>query len=388
MFEFKNLMAAGAVALTTMTTGQIAVAQDNLIDLPIAGTLPVSGPISDVYLGLVRASMMALEDNADKLAAAGWRIPANGEFNVEDTLQKVDRGIPTMQLQLGRGAQIISSLITPIVIAQAQLALRSNALIFGSYMQGPNLDDLDNFLVGMMLADIEAKPLGNFAATVLGAKTAAVIYVDDEYGSLTAESFEKSYTEGGGEVALRLAIPANPTDFRNESVRVSIADPDVVFIIHRGGYSLAIETLRDAGYDGMLLSGSAALVAGRITPVAAEGEGMILSTITGSSEARETFIKRYEERWNTPLPAESALIPYAGTEVLVAALANVPATNDLDVEDIEAAWMALGKVQTLVGEATVTGRSVVYPINLEKVEPNGDLVVIGSCDETTCTAQN
>ncbi|MBV1868143.1 MAG: ABC transporter substrate-binding protein [Marinosulfonomonas sp.] len=388
MLKIQKFIAAGAVALTAMTTGQIAVAQDNLIDLPIAGTLPVSGPISDIYLGLVRASMMALEDNADKLAAAGWRIPANGEYHVEDTLQKVDRGIPTMQLQLGRGAQIIHSLITPIVIAQAQLATRSNALIFGSYMQGPSLDGLDNLLVGMTLADVEAKPLGNFAATVLEAKTAAIIFVDDEYGSLTAESFEKAYTDGGGEVTLKLPIPANPTDFRNESVRISITDPDIVFIIHRGGYSLAIETLRDAGYDGLLLSGSAALVAGRLTPVAAEGEGMILSTVTGSPEARKTFRERYEARWNTDLPAESALIPYAGTEVLIAALANVPATNELDVEDIEKAWMSLGTVDTLVGTAVISGRSVVYPINLEKVEPNGDLVVIGSCDETSCTAQN
>ena len=374
-------VAALAMALS-MSPGKAS----DLVPLPIAGTTSVSGPIGDVYVAMLRASYMALADNREKLAAAGWSVPANGEYPNEDPQQKVDRAIPTMQLQMGRGARIIASLLTPIVSAQSQEAVRSDALIFGSYLQGPSLQNLDNFLVGMMLADTEAKPLGNFAATVLGANTAAVAFVDDEYGRVTAKSFGESFSSAGGNVTSEIPIPTDPTDFRNEALRIATETPDVVYLIHRGGYDLAIETLRDAGYEGRILSGSAALVAGDITDAAAEGAGMIISTI-GSPEARAQFRGRYEERYLEKLPAESALISYAGTEVLIAAMTKVPATPTPHADDIEAAWMGLGEVETKVGNARIDRRALIYPISLEQVGEDGKLTRIGSCDANTCSAQ-
>jgi hypothetical protein len=358
----------------------------DLVPLPIAGTTSVSGPIGDVYVAMLRASYMALADNREKLAAAGWSVPENGEYPNEDPQQKVDRAIPTMQLQMGRGARIIASLLTPIVVAQSQEAARSNALIFGSYLQGPSLQKLDNFLVGMMLADTEAKPLANFAATVLEAKTAAVIFVDDEYGRVTATSFGEAFTASGGKVSLEVPIPTNPTDFRNEALRIATESPDIVYLIHRGGYTLAIETMRDAGYEKRILSGSAALVAGDITPAAAEGEGMIVSTI-GTPEARAEFRRRYESIYGEELSAESALISYSGTEVLIAALMKIRPSPTPNADEIEAAWMGLGSVETKVGTATIDRRALIYPISLESVGDGGELTHIGSCDAQTCVAQ-
>lgn len=388
LFSLTRGALCGALGALLITTGGAVQAQGAkpLVPLPFAGTVATTGPLGDLYASFMRVMSMALVDNSAKLAAAGWAIPKDGVFPNEDTQQRVDRAIPSLQLQTARGARIVTSILTPIVTAQAQVAGRSNALVFGPYLQGPELANLSNLLVGMMLADVEAKPLGTFAATQLKAKTAAVILVDDTYGTGTAAAFREAFTRGGGKVVSELRIPANPVDFRNESTRIASANPDLVFIIHRGAYNLVIETLRDAGFKGQLLSGSAALVAGKLTTAASTGGGMIISSLTGTEAARNEFRSRYKARWKEDLPADSALIPYAATEILVAALAKVPASADLDVKKVEAAWMGLGTVKTLLGEARITGRSVIYPINLDRVGEGGKLTWMGSCTLEKCEA--
>lgn len=384
---FKSLFRGMSLAVLYMACsagGAIGQSTKQLVDIPFAGTIATTGPLADVYTGFVRAMALALTENEKKLAAAGWRIPKDGVFSNEDTQQRVERALPSYQLQYGRGARIITSVITPIVTAQAQAAKRDGALIFGPYLQGPELADLDNFLVGMVLADVEARPLGFFAAKSLGAKTAAVIFVDDKYGSQTAAAFKKVFEENGSKVVAELPIPSNPVDFRNEATRIGVMKPDLVFIVHRGGYRLVIETLRDGGYEGQLMAGTASLVAGDLPAIGSTGKGMVISTITGTEKDLRAFYARYKARWGQEPPAASVAIPYAATEILVAALARTPASKDFDVRAFEKTWMGLGTVKTLVGPANVTGRSVIYPINLEMLKPDGSLQRIGNCTAEKC----
>jgi len=381
-FIRSTVFAGVCVAVTSV--GAVAQTAKPLIDLPFAGTIATTGPISEIYLAFYRAIAMALQDNAAKLAAVGWQIPKDGMFSNEDTQQRVERALPSFQLQYGRGARIITSILTPVVTAQAQAAKRSNALIFGPYLQGPELADLSNFLNGMVLADVEARPLGLFAAKQLNAKSAAIIFVDDTYGSQTAAAFKKAFEENGGKVVAELPIPSNPVDFRNEATRLAVRKPELVFIVHRGGYRLVIETLRDTGYQGQLLAGSAALVAGKLPGVGAAGAGMVISTITGTEQDLKSFYARYKARWGEEPPAASVMIAYAGTEILLAALAKTPATTELDIQKLEKTWMELGTVNTLVGPAKVVGRSVIYLMNLEKLKSDGNLERIGTCTLEKC----
>ncbi len=373
-----------ALYMVCFAGGAIGQTAKPLVDIPFAGTMATTGALSDIYVGMYRAMALALAENEKKLAAAGWRIPKDGLFSNEDTQQRVDRALPAYQLQYGRGARLIASMITPIVTAQAQAAKRDGVLIFGPYLQGPELTDVDNLLVGMVLADIEARPLAVFAAKSLAAKTAAVIFVDDKYGSQTAEAFKKVFEQNGSKVVAELPIPSNPVDFRNEATRIGVMKPDLVFIVHRGGYRLVIETLRDTGYDGQFLAGSAALVAGALPGVGATGKGMVVSTITGTEKDFKGFYARYKARWGQEPPAGSIAINYAATEILVAALVKTPPSKEFDAKAFEKTWMGLGTVKTLLGPAKVAGRSVIYPLNLETLKPDGSLQRIGSCTLEKC----
>lgn len=86
-----------------------------------------------------------------------------------------------------------------------------------------------------------AYPLGQYATKKLGAKTAVVMYSDYAPGKDAKDAFERAFTEGGGEVLDRVALPFPQTpDFTPFLQRVKSTDPDVLFaFVPSGKYSTA-----------------------------------------------------------------------------------------------------------------------------------------------------
>ncbi|NJN54402.1 MAG: ABC transporter substrate-binding protein, partial [Anaerolineae bacterium] len=94
-----------------------------------------------------------------------------------------------------------------------------------SAADGP--ESAHSFFLGSGIGD--AIPSGEFAATDLEAKTAAILYQDYLYGQQSKDGFVEGFTANGGEIASEQAIPFGTSDMA--PFLENIGDADVVAVL-------------------------------------------------------------------------------------------------------------------------------------------------------------
>lgn len=85
------------------------------------------------------------------------------------------------------------------------------------------------------------------------AKRAAVFYIDTMYGSESDSAFEGMFEKMGGLVVAREVFPFLATDLRGQIAKLLSARPEIIYVTGFGpAYIVAINQLRECGYDGIL----------------------------------------------------------------------------------------------------------------------------------------
>jgi len=76
---------------------------------------------------------------------------------------------------------------------------------------------------------VEARLVADFAYDDLGAKTAAILYVNNEFGLGGLEVFTEAFEGMGGEIVASESHEQGATDFRTQWTKVKGANPDVLY---------------------------------------------------------------------------------------------------------------------------------------------------------------
>lgn len=113
----------------------------------------------------------------------------------------------------------------------------------------------DNMFRSCFLDPFQGETMGRYAADVLGAKTAAVIYNSgSEYSVGLMESFSATCKENGVDVVSVEAYADGDVDFRAQLTNINAKNPDVVFIPdYYNAVDLVIQQLRSMGNESTLL---------------------------------------------------------------------------------------------------------------------------------------
>ena len=77
----------------------------------------------------------------------------------------------------------------------------------------------------------DAPIMAQFSLDNLKAKTAAMIYPEDEYGISYVNAFRKSFESGGGKVLLEEAFMKDTTDYKTPLLRIKQTKSDIVYIV-------------------------------------------------------------------------------------------------------------------------------------------------------------
>jgi branched-chain amino acid transport system substrate-binding protein len=110
------------------------------------------------------------------------------------------------------------------------------------------------------LDEVQGRAMGNFAASDLGARKAAVLYdVSTEYGRSLAESFRSSFEKGGGKVvAFESFARDEPLEYRDRLSRIAATTPDVLYLPNDSERAEAqIVQARELGVTATLLGADA-----------------------------------------------------------------------------------------------------------------------------------
>jgi branched-chain amino acid transport system substrate-binding protein len=160
------------------------------------------------------------------------------------------------------------------------------------------------------LAAVDITAVANYSATKLGAKRAAVLYINNETGIVAAQVYRDTFTKAGGQVVAYEAYDPKATDWTGPLLKVRLAQPD---IIHVQGLVAdtpqLIAQARQLGISQRISSYSAIYNPGLIKQLGAAANGVIATSLAPGADDSPA-VKAYLARWQKEVGRAPNGLPY------------------------------------------------------------------------------
>jgi len=145
---------------------------------------------------------------------------------------------------------VMGSSSSTITLSILPLMQEMGAILMNSVSTAPSLRDYPGTYFGLMPTD-EAQGLEwvNFAKDI-GEMSAAVMYINNDYGIGVKEAFVKEFQAAGGNLLIAEPHDVGKADFRTELLKVKAKDPKLIFIVsHVKEGSIIFKQARELGMD-------------------------------------------------------------------------------------------------------------------------------------------
>ena len=303
------------------------------------GTRRVARGVACIAAGLILASSAFAQDTfrfglampltgsqalygQDQVKAAEWAVAeinkaggVNGkklEMIVLDTQADPQLGIQTANRLVS--VEKVPAFVTAwsaVVKAVAPIANDNRVVELSVGANSPDIAKLGDYVYTTFpLADVDIAAVAKYAATNMSKKKAAIVYINNETGSVAAEVYKKVFTAAGGQIVANETYDPKATDFTGPLLKVRAANPD---IIHLQGLvsdtPQVIAQMRQLGLTQPITSYSAAFNPKLIQQLGAAAEGVIATSLAPGAEDSEK-VKAYVARWQKDVGREPNGLPY------------------------------------------------------------------------------
>lgn len=162
------------------------------------------------------------------------------------------------------GTQAINKLITidkvPIIIgafssrvtlAIAPIAERNKTVLLSASATADSIKDAGDYIFRIVPANkIQGAAAANFALKHLNKKTAAIYFVNDEYGVSLAQEFRKAYESLGGKIVFYEGFDPGQKDFRATIAKIKDKNPEMIYFPGQAGETgLILKQAKEIGLD-------------------------------------------------------------------------------------------------------------------------------------------
>jgi branched-chain amino acid transport system substrate-binding protein len=185
----------GLAAVASAGMGRAAWAQE---EFKYGAVSPVTGPIPQYGEFFIRGSQLALED----LEKSGWIKGKKIRIVLEDGKNDPKISLAAMNKLISVDkVPIVETVGSSVVLALGPVAQQNGVILTNTAAQNPNIRKIGNFIFSYVpLADRVMQATGEYAVDGMKAKTAVMLYVNNEYGRGVAETFKKIFEGRGGKV--------------------------------------------------------------------------------------------------------------------------------------------------------------------------------------------
>jgi branched-chain amino acid transport system substrate-binding protein len=324
----------------------------------------------------------------DQVKAAEWAV---AEINKAGGIngKKLEMIVLDTQADPQLGIQMANRLVSvekvpafvtawsAVVKAVAPVANDNRVVALSVGANSPDIARLGDFVYTTFpLADVDIAAVAKYAATTMGKKKAAVVYINNETGSVAAEVYKKVFTASGGQVVANETYDPKATDFTGPLLKVRAANPD---IIHLQGLvsdtPQVIAQMRQLGLTQPITSYSAAFNPKLIQQLGAAAEGVIATSLAPGAEDSEK-VRDYVARWQKEVGREPNGLPYTqylyDAPYLVAAVFKSMSDKNLPItgENFRKELLAVRTFALPLTGRTVIGEdhTVVKPVYLMEVK--------------------
>lgn len=189
---------------------------------------PLTGPNASFGSWLTDASAMAIEEINAEGGVNGKQL----ELIIEDSRGQAQEGSAAFtKLATVDQVPVIFEIISGVVLATMPLAEQHQVILMDTASTSPQVREGGDYVFSLRpKADLVAPAAASFAYNEMGARTAAFMATNIEFGRNWTEAGIAVWEELGGEVVAEEYHEQDQTDFRTQITKVRDANPDVVFM--------------------------------------------------------------------------------------------------------------------------------------------------------------
>ena len=321
------LVSCGPAAPTTVKIGTIQ---------PLTGKIAVYGKT------VSQAVTMAV----DEANAAGGINGKTIELVTEDDAFNPDNTVAAFKKLTTKDKvlAVVGALTSNCTLAITNLAQGAKIPLISPTSTNDKVTDAGNYVFRACYQDsFQGKVVGQFAATDLKAKTAAILFDKaNDYSFGLKSNFEAAFTALGGTVVAE-SYTGDTKDFNAQIANIKSAKPDVIFLPdYYNTVALIATQLRAAGLTQPLLGADGwdeAVGTGQAELVGSYYSNHY-SPETGS-EAIKAFVDGYKAKWNGEEPNALSALGYDATKILIQAMIDADKAGKLTSEGIRDAMAAV-----------------------------------------------
>jgi branched-chain amino acid transport system substrate-binding protein len=283
----------------------------------------MSGVSADFGVGTQHAVEIARQELSDKKTA-------NLQVFYEDHQQQAQLALLGFEKLVDRNDVVaVIANASPVILALAPVAMERKKLLYNFAGVSPRLRSLNPWVVnGAALADIDGAALADVMLKKHGLKTAAVIHVDDQFGTSVAEYFQKVYKAAGGKIVDVQTNAVGALDLRTQLLKIKAANPEALVILNNipeEGYTVA--QAREIGLKAKIFSNTFMMDPQNLKVAGAAINGVRGASLRFDPERSaiaKDFAAKFRQRAGRD-PSITDALAYDGTRLIGEALQKVGA---------------------------------------------------------------
>lgn len=335
---------------------------------------PVTGPIPQFGEYFIRGSQLALED----LEKTGWVQGKKIRVVLEDGKNDPKVSLAAMnKLVSVDKVPIVETVGSSVVLALGPVAQQHGVILVNTAAQNPNIRKIGNFIFSLVpLADRVMQTTGVHAVEGLKAKTAFMLFVNNEYGRGVAETFTKIFEAHGGRITGREIHAQGETDFTTPLTKIKFANPDILFFVgHDNELGYALKKAKQIGMKTRWLVAPGVFTPLSLSIAGDSAEGVqaadyIFDPVLGT-ERMKAFGKRHQERFGV-LPTFATAHSYDSVMLYAAALRS-GARTAAQIRDF---LLSVKSFDGVAGPVTFDKEGITTEQPVMRVIHNGQFVIL------------
>ena len=282
---------------------------------------PMTGDAGNYGKLMSQAAKIAVEE----WNAAGGINGHNVELIVEDTEGKVEKGNPAVEklVSVNKVFGIVGSVFSSVSLAVAPKAQASKTVMISPSSTHKDLPDKGDYIFRNVLSDaLQAIVFAKYLANVENIKTAAILYVKNDYSQGLAVDFKAQFEKEGGKVLAEETALQGDKDFKTQLTKLKGANAEALYIPNYvAEIAQILEQAKQLEIKAKIFSADG-FSNPQILELAGElANGVIFTQAAEqpASKKRRDFEAKYRAKWGE-LPDAFSLNAYDGTNIILAAI--------------------------------------------------------------------
>ena len=337
----------------------------------------VYADLSGQTKGVGQSTKNGIELAVDEINQAGGVSGRKIELIVEDDKGIPDQSAAAVARLVGQVHAVVGGAAAPSSLVAAPKAQEAKVPMITLASDDPKVTAAGDYIFRVASLDsVQGEEMAKYAANNIKAKTAAILSEENsDYSRELAQSFEKNFSQLGGQITEKQSYAPADQDFKRQLTAIQSANPDVIYIPGRYNQAGVIaREARELGLKAVLLGAD-----GWNDPQLFQlgGDALDGAYITSHYSADDPvqavrdFTSAYKKRYGNP-PDQTAARAYDAMKVLADALKRAGTSDPTKLRDAIAQtskFSGVTGVITINAERNASKPTVIFKLQGGKIFP-------------------